>query len=705
MDPVKILERKLERAILARKQAEQILEEKALELYNTNQELKILNDSLEHQINDRTTQLKESESKYRLIVENATEIIFKMDQKGNFTYVNNVAEKLFGYSEKDIIGSHFSAFIPDDHKKEVFDFYLKVRDESEEETYLRFPVEAKNGDIHWIGQNVRLIKEGEEKVFFAIAREITPLIESERKLVKAREVAEKAQKAESLFLANMSHEIRTPLNAIVGMSHLLGDTNITKDQEEMLEILQSSSTVLQELISDILDLSKIDAGKLEQNIKEIDLRSIITKITRTFQVKLDNKPVHVESEIKGDFATYLLGDGGMINQIMINLVGNSTKFTKDGFVYIRLIELDKIDDKRRVRFEVEDTGIGIAQEKVDLIFKEFKQASSEIKDSYGGTGLGLAITKKLIDLQGGEIQVESEIGKGTKMFFELEFEDTQKAILFKKEYELKAIEFSSKNDPVLVVEDNILNQKYISSLLKKWNLKYLIADNGEIATDLCKQYKFGIIFMDLQMPVMNGFEAAEEIRKSGLNTASTIIALTASTLLTKKNKALENGMTDFLSKPFNPNQLHRVLSTYLETHEANLEVSAQTEIGELSEALDTVYLKEVYEDDYEYMADMFDTFLKITPDEFSKLHDALDNADIVQVASVAHKIKPTFQMVGLPQLTEQMTNLEKLAKASGNIHQLRKLESLLYKDYIALKPVLIKQLENLNCWNNLLVKS
>jgi len=705
MDPVKILERKLERAILARKQAEQILEEKALELYNANQELKILNDSLEHQINDRTTQLKESESKYRLIVENATEIIFKMNQKGNFTYVNNVAEKLFGYSEKDIIGSHFSAFIPDDHKKEVFDFYLKVRDESEEETYLRFPVEAKNGDIHWIGQNVRLIKEGEEKVFFAIAREITPLIESERKLVKAREVAEKAQKAESLFLANMSHEIRTPLNAIVGMSHLLGDTNITKDQEEMLEILQSSSTVLQELISDILDLSKIDAGKLEQNIKEIDLRSIITKITRTFQVKLDNKPVHVESEIKGDFATYLLGDGGMINQIMINLVGNSTKFTKDGFVYIRLIELDKIDDKRRVRFEVEDTGIGIAQEKVDLIFKEFKQASSEIKDSYGGTGLGLAITKKLIDLQGGEIQVESEIGKGTKMFFELEFEDTQKAILSKKEYELKAIEFSSKNDPVLVVEDNILNQKYISSLLKKWNLKYLIADNGEIATDLCKQYKFGIIFMDLQMPVMNGFEAAEEIRKSGLNTASTIIALTASTLLTKKNKALENGMTDFLSKPFNPNQLHRVLSTYLETHEANLEVSAQTEIGELSEALDTVYLKEVYEDDYEYMADMFDTFLKITPDEFSKLHDALDNADIVQVASVAHKIKPTFQMVGLPQLTEQMTNLEKLAKASGNIHQLRKLESSLYKDYIALKPVLIKQLENLNCWNNLLVKS
>jgi len=705
MDPVKILERKLERAILARKQAEQILEEKALELYNANQELKILNDSLEHQINDRTTQLKESESKYRLIVENATEIIFKMNQKGNFTYVNNVAEKLFGYSEKDIIGSHFSAFIPDDHKKEVFDFYLKVRDESEEETYLRFPVEAKNGDIHWIGQNVRLIKEGEEKVFFAIAREITPLIESERKLVKAREVAEKAQKAESLFLANMSHEIRTPLNAIVGMSHLLGDTNITKDQEEMLEILQSSSTVLQELISDILDLSKIDAGKLEQNIKEIDLRSIITKITRTFQVKLDNKPVHVESEIKGDFATYLLGDGGMINQIMINLVGNSTKFTKDGFVYIRLIELDKIDNKRRVRFEVEDTGIGIAQEKVDLIFKEFKQASSEIKDSYGGTGLGLAITKKLIDLQGGEIQVESEIGKGTKMFFELEFEDTQKAILSKKEYELKAIEFSSKNDPVLVVEDNILNQKYISSLLKKWNLKYLIADNGEIATDLCKQYKFGIIFMDLQMPVMNGFEAAEEIRKSGLNTASTIIALTASTLLTKKNKALENGMTDFLSKPFNPNQLHRVLSTYLETHEANLEVSAQTEIGELSEALDTVYLKEVYEDDYEYMADMFDTFLKITPDEFSKLHDALDNADIVQVASVAHKIKPTFQMVGLPQLTEQMTNLEKLAKASGNIHQLRKLESSLYKDYIALKPVLIKQLENLNCWNNLLVKS
>ncbi len=705
MDQLKILERKLERAILARKQAEQILEEKALELYNTNQELIGFNDSLEQQINDRTTQLKESESKYRLIVENATEIIFNMNEKGFFTYVNNVAEKLLGYSEQEIIGSHFSDYIPEDHKNEVFNFYLKVRDDSQEETYLQFPVKAKNGSIHWIGQSVKLIKEGNEKKFFAIAREITQLIESERKLVKAREVAEKAQKAESLFLANMSHEIRTPLNAIVGMSHLLGDTGISKDQQEMIEILQSSATVLQELITDILDLSKIDAGKLEQNIKEIDLRSIITKITRTFQVKLDNKPVHVESEIKGDFATYLLGDGGMINQIMINLVGNSTKFTKDGFIHIRLSELEKIGNKRKVRFEVEDTGIGIAQEKIDLIFKEFKQASSEIKDSYGGTGLGLAITKKLIGLQGGKIHVESEVGKGTKMYFDLELEDTKKAILSKKEYELKAIEFSSKNDPVLVVEDNPLNQKYISSLLKKWNLKYIIADNGQIAADLCNQYKFGIIFMDLQMPVMNGFESTEVIRKSGLNTESTIIALTASTLLTKKNKALDNGMTDFLSKPFNPKQLHSILSTYLETYEANLEVSKQAEIGQLDQTLDTVYLTEVYQDDYDYMADMFDTFLKITPDEFSKLHDALDVADVDQVGAIAHKIKPTFQMVGLPQLSERMSLLEKQAKASEDIHKLRQLESSIYKEYIELKPVLIKQLENLNSWNNLLVKS
>jgi len=705
VENIKILERKLERAIQARKQAEQILEKKALELYNTNKELKTLNDSLEQQMYDRTTQLKESESKYRLIVENATEIIFNMDEKGYFTFVNNVAEKLLAYKNEDIIGSHFTDFIPEDHRQDVYDFYLQVRDSNQEETYLRFPVKAKNRDIHWIGQNVKLIKDGEEKKFFAIAREITPLIESEKKLVKARELAETAQKAESLFLANMSHEIRTPLNAIVGMSHLLSDTNITKEQEEMLDILKNSSTVLQELISDILDLSKIDAGKMEQNIKEIDLRSIITKITRTFQVKLDNKPVHVESDINGSFDTYLLGDGTMINQILINLVGNSTKFTKDGFIYIRLKELDKLGNKRRVRFEVEDTGIGIAQDKIDLIFKEFKQASSEIKESYGGTGLGLAITKKLIAIQGGKIQVKSSVGKGTIMSFELAFEDTRKAILTKKEYELKAIEFSSKNDPVLVVEDNALNQKYISSLLKKWNLKYLIADNGQIAADLCKQYKFGIIFMDLQMPVMNGFEATEAIRGSGINMDSTIIALTASTLLTKRNKALENGMTDFLSKPFNPSQLHKVLSTYLATHEASLGVTIQKELGELEEALDTTYLKEVYEDDYEYMADMFDTFLKITPDEFAKLHDALDHSDVPQVASIAHKIKPTFQMVGLPQLTERMTILEKQAKSNEEIHKLRKFESKLYKDYIKLKPILIKQLESLNSWNNLLVKS
>ena len=705
MDQVKILERKLERAILARKQAEQILEQKALELYNTNQELKKFNESLEQQVNDRTVQLKESESKYRLIVENATEMIFNMDEVGNFTYVNKVAEKLFGYKEEEIIGNHFSEFIPDDFRQKVYDFYLKVRDDNEEESYLQFPVKAKNGNILWLGQNVKLIKEGETKKFFAIAREITPLITSQRELVKAREVAEKAQQAESLFLANMSHEIRTPLNAIVGMSHLLGDTNISKEQQEMLEILQNSSTVLQELITDILDISKIDAGKLEQNIKEIDLKSIVSNIARTFQVKLDNKPVHVKTDIIGDFDTYLLGDGSMINQILINLVGNSIKFTKDGFIQIRIIELEKENNKRKIKFEIEDTGIGIPKEKIDLIFKEFKQASSEIKDSYGGTGLGLAITKKLIALMGGQIKVSSELGKGTKMSFEIAFEDTKNAILHEKKHELQAIEFSTKNDPVLVVEDNQLNQKYISSLLKKWNLKYIIADNGKIAVDLCQQYKFGIIFMDLQMPIMNGFEATQAIRKTGLNMESTVIALTASTLLTKKNKALENGMTDFLSKPFNPNQLHKVLSEYLETHAATVEASKPKAIGDFDKALDVSYLKEVYEDDYEYMADMFDTFLKITPDEFVKLHDALDIANVEEVRAVAHKIKPTFQMVGLSDLTKRMNELEKAAKADEDIHKIRKIESSIYKDYIGLKPILIKQLEHLNNWSELLVKS
>ena len=705
MNQVQILERKLERALSARKQAEKILEEKALELYNTNQKLVELNGSLEQQIESRTTQLKESESKYRLIVENATEIIFNMNESGHFTFVNNVANRLLGYNQEDIIGTHFTHYIPDEYKQEVYDFYLRVRDQSEEETYFQFPVKSQDGTIHWLGQNVRLLHEDGKKVFFAVARDITPLVKSQEELVKARELAEKAQQAESLFLANMSHEIRTPLNAIVGMSHLLSDTNISHDQKEMLEILQNSSMVLQELISDILDMSKIDAGQIEQNIKEIDLKSIATNITRTFQSKLDNKPVNVSCEFEGSFDKYLLGDGSIISQILINLIGNSTKFTKDGFIYVKLKEIQTGDKFHRIRFEVEDTGIGIAQDKIELIFEEFKQASSQIKESYGGTGLGLAITKKLINLLGGEIQVVSEIGKGTKMSFEVDFENSNKSILSNKKYEISAVEFSVKNDPVLVVEDNKLNQKYISSLLKKWNLKYLIADNGEIAVQLCKEYRFSIIFMDLQMPILNGFEATKMIRSESLNKDSCIIALTASTLLTKKNKALENGMTDFLSKPFNPNQLHKVLSEYLHTHEAYPISSSIADVGEFEPELDTDYLGQVYEDDYEYMADMFDTFLKITPAEFANLHDALDNANSTAVGSIAHKIKPTFQMVGLPQLTEQMGLLEKLAKEDTDINKLRKAQYRIYKEYLSLKPVLIKQLENLNSWNNQLVNS
>lgn len=704
MEDNRILQRKLDRAIKARKQAEQILEQKALELYKKNQELKSLNESLETQIQDRTKALQESENKYRLIVENASEIIFNIDIKGYFIFVNSITEKITGYPQDEIIGKHFTDFIPEAYKQKVFDFYYNIRETKEELSYLQFPIYTKDEKIIWIGQNVKLIEENGVTVFQAVARDITSLVRAQEELVAAREVAEHAQKAESMFLANMSHEIRTPLNAIVGMSYLLNDTPLNKEQNEMLDILKSSATVLEGLISDILDISKIEAGQTELNLKKVDLASIVSKIEKTFSVKLDSKPVHIKTEIDPTINTYLISDEVLLNQILINLVGNSTKFTAEGYIHIRISEIEQNGKIKKLKFEVEDSGIGIEKDKIDLIFDQFKQASNEIRDTYGGTGLGLAITKKLIEVLGGEIIIESKKGFGTKMSFILELEDSQEPIYLKTENKMKTIEFDNHNLPILIVEDNPMNLKYITSLLRKWKLKFDVAENGKIAVGKCRSNNYSLIFMDLQMPVLNGFDATAIIRKSDRNVDTPIIALTASTLVQKKKRALENGMDDFLSKPFNPLQLHKILCDHLDTFQSdNIQFDSEP-LGSFNKALDSSSFKDLYDDDYVYMADMFDTFLKITPDEFALLHDALDQGDTVTIGKIAHKIKPTFRMVGLHKLGDAVASLEKEAKAGNDINLLRQMQGKIYKTYIEMKPVLIKQLEDIQSWQKELVK-
>jgi len=667
MSEVDIIKKRLERSIAARKQAESILESKALELYHTNEKLKELNASLEKQVKNRTEALRASKEKYEILVEKASDFIFNIDYNGFFTYVNETGLKTMGFSWEEVVGKPFLLFVEPDHHEQVATHYYKLRESGEAKSYFEFLAMKKNGEKVWIGQNVQSLKGVDGKKYFAaVAREISYQKELQKDLENAKKKAEKAQQAEKSFLANMSHEIRTPLNAIVGMSHLLGDTELNNEQREQLDILLSSANILQSLIADILDISKIDSGKLEVHNREFNIRSLISSLVKTIEVKIDAKPVTIVAEIDKSIKEILVGDELMINQILLNLIGNAEKFTHEGYIYVRLLEQSRTSEKINIYFEIEDTGIGIDQKYQHLIFDQFRQADNKIKETYGGTGLGLSITKKIIDILGGKIQLLSEKGKGSKFFFTLELGLTDKKIEQELVNPIKKSIYRDILQPVLIVEDNLMNLKYIKKLFEKWELKYDVANNGWEAYKKFKANHYSMIFMDLQMPIMDGYEATTYIREyeNGASEIS-IIALTASTLLSKKAEALETGMTDFLAKPFNPNQLSDMIDKYIDRKEIDAE---SDELGcsvtaeyRYNPKLEVDFLLETYEDDYEYAAEMFDTFLEINFDELDRLREKYNDKDYSQVKSIAHKIKPTFKMVGLGELSIDLERIEKFA--------------------------------------------
>lgn len=502
------------------------------------------------------------------------------------------------------------------------------------------------------------ILEDKALQLFALNQDLEKQVEDRTsELRKAKLIAEQAQNAQKTFLANMSHEIRTPLNAIIGMSHLMRDSELSDDQLDYLDILSSSANILQALISDLLDLSKIEAGKIEIRNLPVNLPELIAGVEKTFKVRLDSKPVEIFTEVDPKIKNLILSDELILNQIFLNLVGNAEKFTERGKIIIRAIVLNEKKDQYKIKIEIEDTGIGISESKQTEIFDEFKQATANIYSDYGGTGLGLAITKKLIDKMGGEIHVESQEQVGTKFFFILDFLKTDALVENSKNVFSDQIGFENITNPILILEDNIMNQKYLSKLLEKWKLPYEIAENGQVGLDLSLKNKYSLMLMDIQMPIMDGYECTKNVRKpSNPNHDIPIIALTASTLLTKKQGAISNGMDDFVPKPFNPKQLADVLSRFIKLDAMPVGKESQTL------CLDKEQLKLLYDDDLDYAKDIFQTFLEITPVELSALKKRVEKQDMAEVQRLSHKIKPTFGMVGIKEISDQLLELENAAK-------------------------------------------
>ena len=492
------------------------------------------------------------------------DLICEINHKGFFTYVNRAFVEKGGYTLEELQQLPFKTFLPEESFETLETFYNKQLNNQQQVSYLEFPIITKNGRECWIGAKLTMRFQDEKmERAFCIARDVTVQRQTKEELIAAKETAVKASLAKAQFLSSMSHELRTPMNAVIGMTHLLQQENPRADQMENLKTLKFSAESLLSLINDILDFSKIEAGKIDFEEVEFSLNYIASSIIHAQESRAKDKGISLRMEYDKQIPAFIIGDPVRLSQILNNLISNALKFTNEGEVVMKILQQKESDRLVTINFSIKDTGIGIPADKLEHIFENFTQASSSTTRNYGGTGLGLAITRQLLELQNSSIQVKSTINKGSVFYFTLSFGKGEKASIgLKKEHNQKSGFPSLNGMKVLLVEDNKINQIVARKFLTKWDIAIDIADNGQIALDLLEENKYDLVLMDLQMPVMDGFEATKVIRSLKKFDDLPIIALTASAVLEIQDAAMDAGMNDFVTKPFNPQNLYNKIQQY-----------------------------------------------------------------------------------------------------------------------------------------------
>ncbi|MCB1179662.1 MAG: response regulator [Leptospiraceae bacterium] len=392
-----------------------------------------------------------------------------------------------------------------------------------------------------------------EKIF-EMNIELSVLVDELR---EAKLLADSANKSKSLFLANMSHEIRTPMNGILGTVQLLEPIIENQEEKKLISMIKSSANNLLTIINDILDISKIEAGKIEIEYISIEIRNIIQEIIDTMKLLADKKGINIVLNIENSFPETIIGDSVRIRQILLNLLSNAIKFTQQGSITIEAKVLED-KDPYLLEFSIKDSGIGIPEEKLNKLFENFSQVESSTTRKYGGTGLGLSISKKLIELMGGKIEVESILGQGSTFRFKIPAKKGEEITKQDHIHNFQATRIR-KDAKILVAEDEPINQQIIKRILKNLDLKIKIVENGELVLNELESTDYDLIFMDIQMPIMNGIETTIEIRKRIQSEKPIIVAVTANAMKEDRDVCINAGMNDFLTKPYILGDLKKIL--------------------------------------------------------------------------------------------------------------------------------------------------
>jgi len=508
--------------------------------------------------------LRKSEEKYRTILESIEEGYAELDISGNFTFVNDAACKILGYPKDELIGMNNRDYIDEESAKNVYQIFSKIYRTGKPSKVFDYEIIRKNGSKGHVEFSASLRKDskGHPIGFRGIARDITERKRAEE-LQQAKFKAEVANRAKSDFLAKMSHEMRTPLNGIIGMAELAMDTDLDDNQRNILSTINTEANSLLGLISDVLDFSKIEVGKVELEEIPFDLRILIEEVTNSMALRAEQKGLEFISFLSPDVPSRLIGDPGRLRQIFKNLASNAVKFTHEGEIYINVEVAEDLGDRAKIRFLVKDTGIGIPKDKQAAIFESFTQADGSTTRKYGGTGLGTTISKQLVELMGGEIGVESEEGKGSTFYFTVVFTKQigEKAILPKEDVDLSGLR-------VLVVDDSQTNRFILMEYLRSWGCGLVEAPSGKEALSILRKSvssrdPFNLILTDIQMPEMSGFELASEIRTMEALKGVPIIALTSTGRRGDGKRCRDIGIEGYLNKPIKKDDLYKTIISVL----------------------------------------------------------------------------------------------------------------------------------------------
>lgn len=650
-------------------------------------------------------------SQYSLsLIEASRDPLFTISPQGKITDTNQASVRVTGVSKEELIGSDFFNYFTE--PKQARKIYEEV---FEKGFVIDYPLVITDGELVHVLFNGSVYKDQNGNVIGAVvvARDISEQKKAEKELIEAKTYAElatsiaeeakiiaeaattkanEAVKSKQQFLSNMSHEIRTPMNAIIGFTKVVLKTELTAKQKEYLTAIKMSGDALIVLINDILDLAKVDAGKMTFEKTPFKLKLSIKAMLHLFETKIQEKNLKLVTHYDNDIPEVLLGDPVRLHQIILNLVSNAVKFTSIGKITVSVKLVSETDDDVAIRFSIADTGIGISETKTEKIFENFQQATSGTSRIFGGTGLGLAIVKQLVEAQNGTIDVESTIGKGSTFSFILYFDKTNiDAIL---EPEILEIDTKIKDTKILVVEDMELNQLLMKTLLDDFGFECEIAANGKIAIEKLQKSSYDIILMDLQMPEMNGFEATEYIRQK-MKLTLPIIALTADVTTVDVAKCKAVGMNDYISKPVDERLLYSKLISFIKRPVAIIEnqINGNDQIQTIK-YVDLSYLSQLTKANPKLMTEMIEVYLKQTPPLLISMKQSFKDRDWQLLKSTAHKIIPSFAIMGInvqyEELAKKIQEYAEKLELSAELNELvTELERVCLQSFVELENELI----------------